>query len=521
VQRRWMWVVGSIAGLIVLIVTLSFFIEEPLRRYAERRLNSRLQGYTVRISKLDWYPFSLSVDVHAVTMTQNTHPEPPLVHVPRLHARVQWRALLSGRVVADVLVERPEHHLNLQQPRRAAAGDDRAPGRGLQEALRAIEPLKIDEFKVVDADVTYVDKGASRPLHVHQLNLRVGNVSATRSTDQSYPSPIHLEAKVFDAGTVRVDGRADLLDDPHVRVKAQLALEHVELGNLQPILSRYNIALRSGMLSSVGDVEYAPDTKVVHLRTVTLQGLHLDYMQTARAAATKKQEVKKSAQTAEAIDHPSILLRADQVSIVKSHLGFVNKATSPDYRLFLAGAEIHLSNFSNRLTQGTAVAKVTGQFMGSGRTVVGATFRPEAKGPDFALAASIENTQMRALNQLLRAYGDFDVVQGFFSVYTELRVQDGAVRGYVKPLIRELDVYDPRQDKEEGLFQKLYEGLVGGIGGLLENTPRQEVATEADISGRLENPQASTWQVLVNLIQDAFFKAILPGFERESGRATR
>jgi hypothetical protein len=61
-------------------------------------------------------------------------------------------------------------------------------------------------------------------------------------------------------------------------------------------------------------------------------------------------------------------------------------------------------------------------------------------------------------------------------------VQNGAVRGYVKPLIRE------------------------------------EVATQATSAGPLENPQASTWQVLVNLIQNAFFQAILPGFERELGR---
>ena len=56
---------------------------------------------------------------------------------------------------------------------------------------------------------------------------------------------------------------------------------------------------------------------------------------------------------------------------------------------------------------------------------------------------------------------------------------------------------------------------------LLENIPRREVATKADLSGPLENPQASTWQVLVSLIQNAFFRAILPGFERELGRASR
>ena len=87
--------------------------------------------------------------------------------------------------------------------------------------------------------------------------------------------------------------------------------------------------------------------------------------------------------------------------------------------------------------------------------------------------------------------------------------------------LRRYDVYDARQDREKNLFQKLYEGVAGGVSEILENFLRDEVATTANIVGPLENPQASIWQVLVNLIQNAFFQAILPGFERELGRAER
>ena len=62
-----------------------------------------------------------------------------------------------------------------------------------------------------------------------------------------------------------------------------------------------------------------------------------------------------------------------------------------------------------------------------------------------------------------------------------MRVRNRAVRGYVKPLMRELDVYDARQDREKNLFQQLYEAVVGGVSELLENFPRDEVATKADI----------------------------------------
>jgi hypothetical protein len=190
-------------------------------------------------------------------------------------------------------------------------------------------------------------------------------------------------------------------------------------------------------------------------------------------------------------------------------------------RLFLTGLEIHLTNFSNQLAEGVLVVRVSGKFMGSGQTVLGATFRPETNGPDFALTASIENTDMQAMNPILRARGNFDVTRGFFSVYTEMRVMNGAVQGYVKPLFKQMDVYDPRQDQEKNPLQKIYEGLVSGVSQIRENVPRREVATKADISGSLENPRASTWQLLVNLVQSATFRAILPGFERYVGRSQR
>jgi hypothetical protein len=85
----------------------------------------------------------------------------------------------------------------------------------------------------------------------------------------------------------------------------------------------------------------------------------------------------------------------------------------------------------------------------------------------------------------------------------------------MKPLFRDMKVYDARQDKEKSLFHQLYEGLVVGVAKLLENKPREEVATRTEISGAQENPQASTWQTVVNLVTNAFFKAFLPGFEKE------
>jgi hypothetical protein len=78
-----------------------------------------------------------------------------------------------------------------------------------------------------------------------------------------------------------------------------------------------------------------------------------------------------------------------------------------------------------------------------------------------------------------------------------------------------MKAYDRRQDAEKSLFRRLYEGMVGGIAGLLQNRPRSEVATRVPISGDVEAPQTGTLETIIRLIENAFFRAILPGFEKE------
>ncbi|HEX8961017.1 MAG TPA: DUF748 domain-containing protein, partial [Geobacteraceae bacterium] len=199
----------------------------------------------------------------------------------------------------------------------------------------------------------------------------------------------------------------------------------------------------------------------------------------------------------------------------------VNESARHPYRVFLADADLVLSNLSNKFSEGPATMELQGKFMGSGATRVNAHFRPDRKGPDLDLDVKIEDTRLTDMNDLLNAYGDFDVTAGTFSFYSEVHVKDDKISGYIKPFFKNMKVYDRRKDKEKTLSHKMYEMLVGGVAKLLERRPQGEVATKADISGTVEQPHVSTWQIIGRLIRNAFFKAILPGFEQEASGPKR
>jgi hypothetical protein len=217
-------------------------------------------------------------------------------------------------------------------------------------------------------------------------------------------------------------------------------------------------------------------------------------------------------------------LDVNDVNISDSELGIVNKASEPQYRLFVSGAQVKIQNLSNQGEEGTATITASGRFMNSGKTRLVARLRPKGKSPNFDLQLAIDQSELKALNPLLRAYLGADVVAGQFSFYSEMAVRDGSINGYVKPLFKEVDVYDPKQDRKKGIFTKLYEGILGGLSWILENRPREEVATTTKISGKLSDPQTSVSDIILGLVQNAFFRAILPGLEREievGGRKAR
>jgi hypothetical protein len=157
-------------------------------------------------------------------------------------------------------------------------------------------------------------------------------------------------------------------------------------------------------------------------------------------------------------------------------------------------------------------AAVRGQFMESGHTRIDATFVPRKERADFTVALAIDDTDARRLNDLWRSYGGFDVERGTFAVYSEVAVEEGHVDGYVKTILKDLDVLGPEEEK--GLGEKIYEGLVGGVATILRNQPRDQVATELSLSGPLANPDTSTVQIVVGILQNGFFRAVLPGFKR-------
>jgi len=514
--RWYRWLTGVAAAIAVVLVISAFFLDEPLRRLVERQMNERLKGYTARVHKLNFHPIGFSLDLYDVVLVQNANPDPPVMRIERLNANVQWTALVRARLVADFEIVKPTLYINRNHLEAEEKDDVPVSEHGWQDALQAIYPLKINDFNLRDGDVTYVESGQTRPMRLSNVQAEARDIRNVRSDPGDYPSPLHVEATVFDRGKLIVDGHADFLAEPYAGVKGRVDITDIDLDYFGPVLRRSNVVVTRGTFSGKGLVEYAPKFKKVDLDELRVDGLHAEYLYQKAKAAVAKEAVKTTAKAAKEVSNdPGVVLHARVVKMTDAQVGFVNKEATPNYRVFLANTNFTIENFSNQKSEGLGHARLTGRFMGSGATLIEAVMRAENNGPDFTLNAKIENTDLRALNDLLRAHAKIDVASGVFFVYSEIAVKNGRVQGYVKPLFKDLDVYDKAQDEDKPLGKKLKEKAADAVAKVFKNRKRDEVATIAKVEGPLENPKANTWEVIVNVVRNAFFKAILPGFERE------
>jgi uncharacterized protein involved in outer membrane biogenesis len=517
--KRVIKLLAGIALLLLVLLIAALFIGEPLRAYIEEKMNRSLKGYTVHIGSLDFHPIGFSIELEDVRLVRTDEPDPPVATIARWTASLHWKALLSGRVVNDQSIERPKFHITRTLAKREAADEIPVKERGWQDAVESVYPFKINQVWITDAELTYVDEAKpEQPLQARGVNVYASNIRNVQSADQDYPSRFFFEGTLFDSGSIRLEGHADFLAEPNVAFKADLTMDAVPLASMIPVTSRYNVQLSGGVMSAEGSVEYAPKIKAVRLQRLTIDGLHMDYVHAAstkRAEAARANATVHTAQSINADEETSVLV--DQIRIDGGELGFVNEAATPQYRIFLTDADVALEHYSNRFREGAASMVIRGKFMGTGETLISAIMRSPEDSPDVELKIKIAGTQIRSMNNLLRAYGKFDVVGGLFSCYSEIRLDDDSIRGYVKPLVRKLKVYDSSQDRDKTALQKVKEGAIEDLSGLLENIPRREVATKAEVSGHAGRPQTETIQIVMGLIQNAFFKAILPGFEREFG----
>jgi hypothetical protein len=209
--------------------------------------------------------------------------------------------------------------------------------------------------------------------------------------------------------------------------------------------------------------------------------------------------------------------KINRFEIRDSAVHYVDLARKPQVDVSVTNLHIlclNLTNSRNLTNELPTPFVVHGNSIGGGSLSVTGAANPFVESPRFDVDAKMENVELTALNEFLRAYAKVDVKRGTLSFYTEMAAADGKFKGYVKPLIKDLDIVDLSDDVKNPV-KLFWESFVAGVMKVFKNQPKDRFAAKIPIEGEIKGPKASIVETLASVLQNAFIRALSPNIEEK------
>ena len=209
-------------------------------------------------------------------------------------------------------------------------------------------------------------------------------------------------------------------------------------------------------------------------------------------------------------------LKLNRLEINEGEIHYIDFHSSPKVDIFAKNVQILAQNLSNAKDQKEVLpstAKASADVYG-GNAILNMKLDPLNQKTTFDANAELKNLDLTKLNDFLKAYGNFDVSKGNLSLYTEAAAKDNKLAGYVKPMVKDLKVLDPKKD-DDNPIQFVWEAIVSGVTWVFKNHPKDQLATKVEFTGNLKDPDTNTWEIIGQVLRNAFIQALYPSLENE------
>jgi len=207
-------------------------------------------------------------------------------------------------------------------------------------------------------------------------------------------------------------------------------------------------------------------------------------------------------------------LKLNKFEIVEGQIHYRDFHSKPTFDIFTKQVHILAENLNNAEKNKevlpstiTASADVYG-----GKATATMKMDALAKTPTFDGNVKLEGLNMANLNNFIDAFAKFDIKSGEISIYTEAAAKDGKITGYTKPIIKNLKVLNWEKDKEKPL-KIAYEAVVEAISWVFKNHNEEQLATRVEFEGNIKNPNIDIWELIGQVLKNAFIQALYPSFE--------
>ncbi|WIE52039.1 DUF748 domain-containing protein [Pseudomonas sp. GM17] len=234
---------------------------------------------------------------------------------------------------------------------------------------------------------------------------------------------------------------------------------------------------------------------------------------------------KKNSQTGEGTDWRAQLnkllpITLNEVQVSDGKISFRNFNSKPPVNMSATQVNASAYNLTNVVdTQGKRDARLEGKalLLGHAPLETNATFDPLSDFQDFEFRLRVRDIELKRLNDFAAAYGKFDFNAGHGDLVIEAEANKGQLTGYIKPLLRDVDVFNWQQDvenKDKGIFRSIWEALVGVSETVLKNQGKNQFATRVELKGSVHQRDISAFHAFLQILRNGFIEAFNAQYER-------
>ncbi|MGE0172144.1 MAG: DUF748 domain-containing protein [Oligoflexales bacterium] len=212
--------------------------------------------------------------------------------------------------------------------------------------------------------------------------------------------------------------------------------------------------------------------------------------------------------------------RIDSFELINGTLEFYNSNVTPKIHVIVRNINVDAKNLTNSLRLSDTListVKANAVVLGSGKVDVTLRLNPIAENMFFDLNAKAANIDLKKLNAFNRHYLGIDLEKGEADVVVEIACVNNRIQGYIKPIARNLDVADFKEDvqkDDDSLWTYLKELVIGATAEVAENQPKDQLGTRIPIAGTVRKPRTSVWVVLEEIFLNAARRPLGSDVER-------
>ncbi len=194
------------------------------------------------------------------------------------------------------------------------------------------------------------------------------------------------------------------------------------------------------------------------------------------------------------------------VEINSGKITYQDFSTTPKVDLFIDNMYAKVTNLRNVEDKNAALPstmQVSGKSIGGGDMRIDGKLNILKRVPDADIQAKLEKVSMPALNDYARAFAGIDFEKGNFNLYTDVKLKDGNVSGFVKPLATDIHLIDLTEDP----LTVLWESFVAAVIDIFSNQRKDQFATQIELQGNIDSPETNFWSTLRGIFRNAFVQA--------------